>query len=101
MVEHDVRWHRQRVVKEALRDDVGLSLLVGDSTTELLVVQRDLVSLHEVVIKMDRQHLSILNYFLSFVRQILMIDVLLSVLWLVATARARSTMTRSLVARLN
>lgn len=54
----------QTVVEEAFFDHLGVLLELDDRLTELLVVQRDLVSFNEVVVKVDRKNLSILNPFL-------------------------------------
>ena len=77
VVQNYVRRRWQCLVEESLLDHLGLLLVLVIHAGVLLVVERNLVSLHEVVAEVDGQRLRILHLLLCLVRQVLVVNVLL------------------------
>ena len=78
MVEHHVTWDRQSVIEKAFLYQVSLLVVLVVYLRELLVVQRNVVSLDKVVVEMNWKHLGVLDWLLSILRQILVVDVVSS-----------------------
>lgn len=77
MIQDHMGWRRQSLVKESFLDDLGLLLVLIVHPGVLLIVEWDLVSLHEVVAEVNRQQLRVLHLLLRLLWQVLMIDVFL------------------------
>lgn len=53
MVQHNMRWSRQSVVKEPFFDDFGLFGIIVVYFGKLLVMNWDLISFDEIVVEMN------------------------------------------------
>ena len=83
-----MRRSRERIVEESFLDDLCLLLIIIVDLGELLVVERNLVSFDEIIIKVDWQNLRILNCLLDFVRQLLGVNVVSCLLLVVPIVRS-------------
>lgn len=79
MIQNDVRWNRQCVIEESLFDDISLLGILIINFRELLIMQWNLIPFDKIVVEMDRQDLRVLERFFGFLREILMVDILLNI----------------------
>ena len=78
VVERNVRGDWQSVVEKALVDDLCQLLILATGPTRVLfVVERNLVALHKVVVKMNWKHLRVLHLLVHLFGKLLVVNVVL------------------------
>ena len=75
MVQHHVTWDRQSVIKKAFLYQVSLLVVLVVYFRELLVVQRNVLSVDKVVVEMNWKDLGVLHWLLGILRQILVVNI--------------------------
>jgi hypothetical protein len=88
-------WCWQSIVKEPFPDNFVLLLIIIIDFRVLLVMQRNLISLNEIIIEMDWQHLRVLHLLLNIFWQLLAVNILILLILLTNRSWIISSILRS------
>lgn len=101
VVQDYMRRSGQSLVKEPLFYHFGLLLMFIVHPRVFLIMKRYLITLHEIIAKMNRQGLWILHLLFSLLRQVLVIDIFLRHVFYVTSRTCRNLISwAGLVARI-